>query len=95
MAFFADVLTGNAEHSTVVSCYCSINTFQNFNKDTLIVNIAAWESKAARESGRQHVELFRYFIPIDTIDYTSGLLAGIYTWLMQQPEFSNPVADDA
>lgn len=92
MAFYTDLIP--SKYGTdLIQGYCSINSFQSYGKDEVIVTASVWDSKQHKLDGRESTQQFRFFVANADLNLTNGVYAGLYEHLMQQPEFSNCVAD--
>lgn len=91
MGFQCTVVRERVE--TIEEAYCVIGSFAELQKGTMVIRVPVWASKADYLKARQPLMDVRLVATAEDVASDVNIRTGIYNWLMQQPEFVNPVAD--
>lgn len=77
----------------LIDAHVIISGYQELNKDTMIVNTRIFRNKQDYLNHMPALDDFRHLVPVTALASAANFRTGIYTWLMTQPEYTNPVAD--
>lgn len=92
MAFSCDRLP-NSKQVNVSNAYVVLGGYQELSKVDIVINVAVWRNKQDYLDLMPAMEHLRFVTSVTNLASTINFRTGIYTWLMQQPEFENPVVD--
>lgn len=78
---------------TIPQAHIVLGGYQELDKGTLVINTLVYRTKEDYLANLPAVDHLRHVAPVSELSSGGNFRTGIYTWLMQQPEFVNPVAD--
>lgn len=91
MAFTSTIIRENGD--SITTAHCVLGSFAELQKGVLVLRVLIWATKQDYLKSSPAAENLRFVVSADAVASDINIRTGIYTWLMQQPEFVNAVAD--
>lgn len=70
-----------------------IGSFVEASKGLIVLTAAAWRSRQDYLEKMPAIDSFRFVIPVDDLVMQDNMRTTMYSYMMQQPEFENPIED--